>query len=692
MSLHENVEDDDRLAAGTIIDGRYRIRRVLGQGGFAVVYEVDHLRLDRLAALKVLDLHGSSRDMATFRERFEREAKLAARIEHANVVKIYDYGFVEQNQQPYIAMELLRGHDLEHELVNHGALAPERARHLFLGALEALQVAHEQSVVHKDLKPSNLFLVDVGTARERLVVLDYGIARVFDDDSSRLTQTDQFAGTPAYIAPEYIERHEVSPAFDVYQMGLIILESLLGEPAIKADSTLGYLVAHCEGRHEIDERFALTPLGQALQRAIATDPKVRFSDAGELARALSAVSWAVERSGVLSRPQPRDLPTRPEDRIANQPTLREPPQPSLAHATGAQGLAEPWAAPPAPAAESSRAPLLLVLAGVGVACMLALGGIALALMMRSEKVSDAPTPPPLSSKTPTMDLNPPVISGKSQDSQKLLWALLGMQFTYGPVMQMVTLHKSYVKAYGWDKPEMIVATAFYGMPDNFKHGRMHASNACKAKPAMAPIDQACDAYLKQLKELGLVFEDYEVYYRTERGYERDSMARGKALYERFERVWAEYKPASEAMWAGLQVSVTRYLHTKKEALKADERLVQDPLLGALLELGPMVEALGGDPLSKMASGRVDALEAQMRALRQALRTSDELAPAAHAYVGPDTYLNRLDDLLKSARDTQRVAKSTQDEPELSQKSERASAMSAVYLNYFQLMMLYMEHH
>lgn len=264
------------LGTGTLVDNRYRVVRQLGQGGFATVYEAEHTSLGRSIALKVLDTHG--RANGEFLKRFEREARIAANFEHDNVVRIFDFGVVEQTQQPFMAMELLNGWDLEEELKNNGAMAPQRALRLFDGALDALAQAHARGVIHKDLKPSNLFLTDPESPDERLVILDFGIARIGDD--ARLTQTGTFAGTPAYLAPEYIQEQVVTPAFDVYQMGLILAEALSGEPVVSANSSVACLIKHVQGDFELPREILESSVGPVLLQATAREPGSRFQNAG----------------------------------------------------------------------------------------------------------------------------------------------------------------------------------------------------------------------------------------------------------------------------------------------------------------------------------------------------------------------------------------------------------------------------
>jgi serine/threonine protein kinase len=289
----EELREKTWLPVGIVLEERWVLGEPLGRGGFASVYEARHLKLGRRAAVKVLDLQANPDDLAMLHERFLREAKLSSQLEHPNVVQILDFGLYEHKgmEKPFLVMELLDGHDLEHELLSNGTLAPARAKSLFAGALDALAVSHEAGIVHRDLKPSNLYLVHPGKEDERLVVVDFGIARAFESTEAKLTATNHFTGTPAYLAPEYISEQIVTPALDVYQMGLIITESLTGKPVVQASAPLGYLVAHCNGQQRIPEYLENTGVGKVLRRAVAVEPAARPADARALRQSLLDKDW-----------------------------------------------------------------------------------------------------------------------------------------------------------------------------------------------------------------------------------------------------------------------------------------------------------------------------------------------------------------------------------------------------------------
>ena len=290
-------DDEHLLSRGTVIKSQYEITGYLGGGGYGNVYLANHTLMGREVAIKVLT---STRDR-TARERFLREAQSSAMIDHPHTITVHDFGFFG-DEQPFIVMERLKGRDLEEELKLKGPIEPQRALRLFLPCLEALQVAHKHQIVHKDLKPSNLFLVHADTERETLKVIDFGIAAIAEPempegdeaaegqrrDSARLTVVGQSTGTPRYMAPEYLKEQLATPALDVYQMGLILVEMLTGKPVVDEDSYYACVMKHVQGNLEIPEAQRQGTLGEIILKATAFDPKARYEDAEHFRVALGA--------------------------------------------------------------------------------------------------------------------------------------------------------------------------------------------------------------------------------------------------------------------------------------------------------------------------------------------------------------------------------------------------------------------
>lgn len=325
MGLSVNLQD--RFAAHQIISDRYELLHFLGEGGFAVVWQARDRVVERDVALKFLMLGhmalNDDRVSLTILERFEREAKLAASIRHPNVVGILDIGHIEGDKsRPYIVMELLDGQDLQDYLREHGPIPATTLWPMLMPCLDALEGAHAMGIVHKDLKPSNLFMSHPGSRIQALRLTDFGIAHIHtpsgEDVKARLTQTGQFLGTPAYLPPEYINQQEISPALDVYQMSLILAEALSGVAIVNSENSLQCLLIHGDGRLELPEFLLQSPLGPVLRKGLALDPSQRYQDAGALAQALQQIDPAsiptpARGSALVRRPlsETFEAPTQP---------------------------------------------------------------------------------------------------------------------------------------------------------------------------------------------------------------------------------------------------------------------------------------------------------------------------------------------------------------------------------------------
>lgn len=275
----------------SLVGGRYHLEERLGEGGFGAVHAALDTQLKRRVAVKLLNPGSearSSEQAGRLRERFRREAIATAAIDHPNVVTVHDVGIADEGEV-FIVMELLEGWSLSDELrrMPHG-LDPARALPHFVQCLDALGRGHDAGIVHKDLKPSNLFLVAPGTDQEAMRVIDFGVARVLHEQ--KLTSTGRIVGTPRYLAPEYIEHHEVTPALDVYQMALILVETLTGQSCIPRELDLvGCCQKHLAGDLRIPAPLRRGDFGSVIRRATSLRPEDRFEDGGEFASALGAI-------------------------------------------------------------------------------------------------------------------------------------------------------------------------------------------------------------------------------------------------------------------------------------------------------------------------------------------------------------------------------------------------------------------
>jgi serine/threonine-protein kinase len=229
---------------GRTLGGRYLILRRIGKGGMGEVFEAEHIGLDKRVAIKfLLEKLETDREVLT---RFHREARTASRIGHENIIDITDIGEAEDGRA-YIVMELLQGRDLGAVLRASGPMPVARAVHIIRQICRGLAAAHDKGIVHRDMKPENVFLTQREAAVDVVKIMDFGISKVIDahDSKVRLTQTGAVVGTPVYMAPEQaMASHEVDHRADVYAVGIMLYELLCGRPPFRGDSYLALVTQH----------------------------------------------------------------------------------------------------------------------------------------------------------------------------------------------------------------------------------------------------------------------------------------------------------------------------------------------------------------------------------------------------------------------------------------------------------------
>jgi eukaryotic-like serine/threonine-protein kinase len=300
-------------------DGRYRIVRRIDAGGMGEIWEADDTLLGRRVAIKVLaeELAG---DRVAVR-RFRREARATAKLDHPNVIRVFD--FVD-GEAPFLVLELLEGHTLADRLRRDGALPPAEAARIAAAVADGLDVAHRAGIIHRDIKPSNIML----TAGGGVKVMDFGIAAAWEAHS---TTGQQLLATAAYAPPERISSGRASPAGDLYSLGVVLYEMLTGRPPFVADNAEQLLRAHLEDapRPVRSLVFWVPPeIAAACEAALAKDPAGRPASAGALAAQLRAAVQAAQASAAAVSPATGgvDRPAEPTRRLsANQTTIvREP--------------------------------------------------------------------------------------------------------------------------------------------------------------------------------------------------------------------------------------------------------------------------------------------------------------------------------------------------------------------------------
>jgi hypothetical protein len=279
-------ERDPRI--GQVLSNKYRLLRRIGQGSMGVVYEAEHLRLRRACAVKLLQpALGESADPL---RRFRREAVRAGRVLHEHVVSVTDYDVADGT--PYLVMELLRGETLRELARRTGPLPAGRAIEIAVQIASGLTAVHEAGLVHRDLKPHNVFVTRRADGSDLIKLLDFGVAKlVVPDDSLGATAEGSVVGTLRYMAPEQIRNaSDVDARADVYALGAILYELLAGRPAFAAGD-MHTLIEHAlSGRiPELSSLRAGLPdaLLRAVARAMALAPDARFASAAELAQALN---------------------------------------------------------------------------------------------------------------------------------------------------------------------------------------------------------------------------------------------------------------------------------------------------------------------------------------------------------------------------------------------------------------------
>jgi serine/threonine protein kinase len=370
---------------GTRIE-HYEIVERLGQGGMGAVYRATDTLLEREVALKLLRPEYAADPQ--FAERFRAEAVTLAKLSHPNIATLY--GFVRDvaASQLCMVMELATGETLTSVLKRSGAMSWERAILLTGQMLDALQYAHERGVVHRDIKPSNLM---VGRD-DHLKLMDFGIARLMG--TTRVTQMGFTVGTLEYMAPEQIRGELISPATDLYAVGVLLYEAICGRRPFEGDDPIALAAAIREGRYERPASIAPEAdpvIASVIERAMRSDPAARFADAEEMADALLASEWESDRHETVTMDTASSPPDedgdatqamQPMDRTAVLPTSAAEAAPESA----VPAPPEPYQAP-TPRLARPRRPSARMIAAVVIAIGLV---VVLALVTFTGRLGSGP--------------------------------------------------------------------------------------------------------------------------------------------------------------------------------------------------------------------------------------------------------------------------------------------------------------
>jgi len=292
-ALQDRATDARDLAdplIGVVVAERYRIKEPIGRGGMGVVYRVEHARIGKLMALKLLtgELTRDPQQVA----RFKREAQLVSRLSHPNTVQVFDFG--ASDGLVYLAMEYLKGEDLGHLIRRVGPLSVERTLKIVIQVCSSLSEAHGMGMVHRDLKPENIIVMQGGEEEDLIKVLDFGLAKLREGgELSEVTSRGAIVGTPYYMSPEQIRGDDVGPESDVYALGALTYACLTGAVVFDANTPMGVLAKHLTELPESPSRRfpelnIPNSLSQIVMATLEKDPKRRMNSVTSLQEAMIA--------------------------------------------------------------------------------------------------------------------------------------------------------------------------------------------------------------------------------------------------------------------------------------------------------------------------------------------------------------------------------------------------------------------
>jgi serine/threonine protein kinase len=306
-TVNMNIPADPLI--GRTLDEKYRLDERLGTGGMGTVYRATHLLIDRPVAIKLLNPRYVEDEAAQVR--FRREARAAGRIQHTNAVTVTDFGRTTDGFV-YIVMELLEGRTLRDVLAHDAPLDTARSVSMMLQTAAAVGAAHEAGVIHRDLKPANIFVVQRKDAPPYIKVLDFGIAKLAadaldDDDTNTLTQVGAMIGTPRYMSPEQCDGAKLTPASDVYSLGIILYEMLTGTTPFNGTSPIAIAIKHSQTPPRSPREFVATippALEEVVLHALEKRPEDRPADANAFRSELYAVAerLGLEHAASISAP------------------------------------------------------------------------------------------------------------------------------------------------------------------------------------------------------------------------------------------------------------------------------------------------------------------------------------------------------------------------------------------------------
>ena len=290
---------------GKVLNGKFKINSMLATGGMGTIYRGEQLPLGRPVAVKVLIPNVTSRQLdPNVHKRFFLEASILAKLQHPNIVTVFDYGRMEdaEGERYFMAMEFLEGETLFRRVRRMGRLPPQDAMRIAKQIARGLREAHKQGVVHRDLKPSNIMLCSGEDGDEAVKILDFGLVKVLSDDSEELTQQGAFLGSPRFMSPEQISHGKVDLRTDMYSLGIILYQMLCGKVPFESDKSIQILMAHLQQpvprmKERNPEVEVPEPLEALVMRCLSKDPDGRPSTMDAFVQQLGECARSIGVSG-----------------------------------------------------------------------------------------------------------------------------------------------------------------------------------------------------------------------------------------------------------------------------------------------------------------------------------------------------------------------------------------------------------
>lgn len=284
---HIPLQVQDALI-GQVLENRYKVLDYLGRGGMSTVYKVEHLILSKVLAMKFLQLQLVNSGQSVMR--FQREGKAMARLSHPNLCTVTECSIIEG--VPYLVMEFLEGASLDQILQEEKRISPRRTIEIMLQVADGLMHAHDESIIHRDIKPGNIMMISHEGGQEHAKVVDFGLARIMDnDEQQKLSQTGEAFGSPLYMSPEQCLGAEISPRTDIYGLGCVMYECLSGNVPFRGKSFMETFNLHINGELKPFAKGLDVPpaLADLVAKMLAKDSENRPASMAEVKKALTAI-------------------------------------------------------------------------------------------------------------------------------------------------------------------------------------------------------------------------------------------------------------------------------------------------------------------------------------------------------------------------------------------------------------------